>query len=360
VKVNAAGTAFDYATYVAGSSTDLAAGIAVDASGAALIRGNTMSRDFPVTSAAYRTTGFDDGANTTPFLARLAPDGSRLVYCTFTGNGGEMAQALAVDNAGNAAIAEQGSGSVVSILRFDPQGALISRSRPLPPVNLPFHGEALTMDAAGVAYLIGFPVLANYPVKDSLAECGTAVFAAFDSAGNLLQSSYIGGAADVSSGSALAIAVGPDSTVYVAGPNGAVGDPITLSRLSPRTPARPIALVCAGNAASFDGAAIAPGEIVSLFGQGLGPSSAAQPDVSGKSGFPTALAGVRVTFDGIPAPLLYVQDGQINTIAPWRLAPGKAIPICVVYNGGQGTASSGRPCAPLRERSRPMARTPPR
>jgi uncharacterized protein (TIGR03437 family) len=40
-----------------------------------------------------------------------------------------------------------------------------------------------------------------------------------------------------------------------------------------------------------------------------------------------------VTFDGTPAPLLYVQDGQINAIAPWSLAAGETTRICVSFRG---------------------------
>jgi uncharacterized protein (TIGR03437 family) len=39
-----------------------------------------------------------------------------------------------------------------------------------------------------------------------------------------------------------------------------------------------------------------------------------------------------VTFDGTPAPLLWVQDAQINTVAPWSLTPGKTTQVCVSYN----------------------------
>jgi uncharacterized protein (TIGR03437 family) len=41
---------------------------------------------------------------------------------------------------------------------------------------------------------------------------------------------------------------------------------------------------------------------------------------------------VEVTFDGKPAPLLWVQDAQINAMAPWSLAPGLNTQVCVSYN----------------------------
>ena len=55
------------------------------------------------------------------------------------------------------------------------------------------------------------------------------------------------------------------------------------------------------------GLAVAPGEIVTLMGLGLGPESAAVglPDRNG--GLATELGGTVVKFGGIPVPLLYVQ-----------------------------------------------------
>jgi hypothetical protein len=39
-----------------------------------------------------------------------------------------------------------------------------------------------------------------------------------------------------------------------------------------------------------------------------------------------------VTFDGTAAPLLWVQDQQINAVAPWSLTPGQNTQVCVSYN----------------------------
>jgi uncharacterized protein (TIGR03437 family) len=41
---------------------------------------------------------------------------------------------------------------------------------------------------------------------------------------------------------------------------------------------------------------------------------------------------VEVTFDGTPAPLLWVQDAQINAVAPWSLTPGQNTKVCASYN----------------------------
>jgi uncharacterized protein (TIGR03437 family) len=61
---------------------------------------------------------------------------------------------------------------------------------------------------------------------------------------------------------------------------------------------------------------VAPGSLVAIFGTGIGPAAGAVP--SGPSA--DTLAGVSVTFNGIPAPLLYVSARQINAQVPWEIS----------------------------------------
>ncbi len=100
-KINAAGTAFDYVTYLGGSGNDEAFGVAVDAAGQAYVTGYTESDDFPTTSGAFqRAIGLShhDG-----FLAKLDGGGAALVYATFFGaNGSTNPAGVAVDSSGNA------------------------------------------------------------------------------------------------------------------------------------------------------------------------------------------------------------------------------------------------------------------
>ncbi len=88
------------------------------------------------------------------------------------------------------------------------------------------------------------------------------------------------------------------------------------------------------NAASYYSSVpsfIAPGELVTLQSSGFGPDVG----VSSSPGplLPTQLAGVQVFFDELAAPLMYVQAGQINAMAPWELAGRTSTQVHVVYNG---------------------------
>jgi uncharacterized protein (TIGR03437 family) len=79
------------------------------------------------------------------------------------------------------------------------------------------------------------------------------------------------------------------------------------------------AIAAVSNAASYNEAGIAPGEIVTLFGANLGPASAAtlQLDASGKVA--TTLAATQVLFGGIPAPMIYAGPTQVSAVVPFEV-----------------------------------------
>jgi uncharacterized protein (TIGR03437 family) len=63
-------------------------------------------------------------------------------------------------------------------------------------------------------------------------------------------------------------------------------------------------------------AAVAPGQLLTLYGSNLAAEGIAPSTAS----FPTSFNGVTVTFNGIPAPILYTADSQINLQAPYEIA----------------------------------------
>lgn len=74
------------------------------------------------------------------------------------------------------------------------------------------------------------------------------------------------------------------------------------------------------SAASFLPGPVAPGQIVSIFGTAIGPSEgvAAQLDSAGRVS--TFAAETQVFFDGIPAPLFFVREDQVNAQVPYGIA----------------------------------------
>jgi len=74
-----------------------------------------------------------------------------------------------------------------------------------------------------------------------------------------------------------------------------------------------------GNAATYANNGIAPGEVVVIFGNNLGPATGLGNQVSAGV-LPNSLAGVRVWFDGVAAPILYASAGQLNVVAPYAIA----------------------------------------
>ncbi len=86
-----------------------------------------------------------------------------------------------------------------------------------------------------------------------------------------------------------------------------------------------------GNAASGVGSQLAPGEIISIKGSGLGPGTPVSFTL-GSLTSPT-LAGVQVTFDGFSGTLLYVSSTQINVTVPYEIAGHTSTSIVVTYQG---------------------------
>ncbi len=86
------------------------------------------------------------------------------------------------------------------------------------------------------------------------------------------------------------------------------------------------------NAATFLAGPVAPGQLVSLFGQRLGPAQGVVFTLD-HDRLPTTLGGTRITFDGVPAPLFYVSAGQVNLQLPYELARRTSTQMVVNVEG---------------------------
>jgi uncharacterized protein (TIGR03437 family) len=99
------------------------------------------------------------------------------------------------------------------------------------------------------------------------------------------------------------------------------------------TAAGPVVAAVA-NAASYATGAVAPGEMVVIYGSSLGGATIVTMQVTAGL-VATMLAGTRVLFDGLPAPLLYTTANQVSAIVPYGLDGHTQTSLQVEYQGIQ-------------------------
>jgi uncharacterized protein (TIGR03437 family) len=104
------------------------------------------------------------------------------------------------------------------------------------------------------------------------------------------------------------------ATITVAGSGTATGSTAITVTLEVTAPLPTISRVT--NAASFNTGSIAAGEVITIFGVAMGPTTLA---VAPQGQFPTSLGGVSVTVGGYAAPLIYVRNDQISAIVPYEI-----------------------------------------
>jgi uncharacterized protein (TIGR03437 family) len=207
-----------YSTYLGGSSSDTATGIATDTAGNVYVIGHAQSADFPVTSGAFQTTNQSCGK---PFVTKLNPTGSALIYSTYLGGSGcDSALGLAVDGAGNvyvvgAAISNDfptttgafqtaNPGAAAFVTKLNPTGAALLYSTYLGGGASYLGGvsaSAVAVDSSGNAYIAGVTDSSTFPVtpgafqpaaKNNLAS--NAFVTKLNPAGSaLVYSTFLGG-----------------------------------------------------------------------------------------------------------------------------------------------------------------------
>jgi len=107
-KINSAGSALVYSTYLGGSGGafggDLGKSVSVDPSGNVYVTGTTRSANFPTTATApQKTASAGPQGVQTAFVSKLNASGSALLFSTYLGgSGGDSGNAIAVDAAGDA------------------------------------------------------------------------------------------------------------------------------------------------------------------------------------------------------------------------------------------------------------------
>jgi hypothetical protein len=232
LKLNAAGTALLYSTYLGGSGLDLCRGIAIDSAANAYVTGTTYSTNFPVQTAFQSTlSGIADA-----FVTKLSASGSALVYSTFLGgSSSEDGNAIAVDSSGAAYVAGHTLSAnfpvttgVVQSLKNPDYDAFVSKLSPggNTLAYSTFAGgsggdsaTAIAVDSRGRALIAGFTNSPDLPMNGAVQSSWRGSFdifaAVLDSSGyQWLFSTYLGGSAD---DRAFAAAAGSSNRIYIAG-----------------------------------------------------------------------------------------------------------------------------------------------
>jgi hypothetical protein len=241
-KLNAAGSALVYSTYLGGVDNDEPRAIALDAAGNAYVAGETVSADFPVTAGAFDTvrSGEYDA-----FVTKLNTAGSALVYSTFLGGlVSENADGLAVDSANQVFLV----GSTRSddfpttagafdtthnglfdayVTKLDATGSALIYSTFLGGADGDFGGD-LDIDGEGNAYVVGGTLSPEFPTTPGAFD---TIFPSGGSAGFVVKLNAFGSAIVYSTflrgGGASAIAVDPAGNAWMTGGTSAPDFPTT-------------------------------------------------------------------------------------------------------------------------------------
>jgi uncharacterized protein (TIGR03437 family) len=343
-KLNQVGSGWDYLTFLGGSDQDTATGVAVNASGEAYVAGRTSSANFPGAVRGAQKTLI---GSTDLFVAKLTASGSGLYWSTYLGTGGDGLPVanIALDASGGVYVATAGEFvPSVALYKLTPDGSAFVYSKTLGIYSqYAQYAPSIVVNAAGEVYLGGTTDSQDLPTTPGALEGANYIRSVdgyilkFDATGSkVLYGSYFS-AGSVWTAGVQGIGLDASGHLYAAGS----GEPAPGNEWwgcvvkTDLTQTPPVWLGAALNSASYIASEIAPGELVTLFGAGIGPATpVAAQAINGK--LPTELGGVEVLVNGVAAPLLYVSSGQINAIVPFGVPV--IAEVVVAAPGGQSNA----------------------
>jgi uncharacterized protein (TIGR03437 family) len=397
------------AAYLAGSGTDIPVALKLDAAGNVYLAGTTTSADFPTTAAAYQRTfeGAPGGDPTLPiickgsdqFVAKFDPALRNVRFSTFIGTSWtERTDAFAIGPDGTLHIAgtrgtERGLCPAWPILtRLNSEGSAALYTAVVRDAPSPYGGYAVAVDATGGAILAGDTrrwALSPPAARIWRLDPQGRIVATRDMSGLVLSLASGSGEELVLLGSSwpgrLTPTPGAPGGCYQS-PGSPMSDQPYVARLNTRTlvpaylgylwapfawladvgrvvvvgnrydlrpsyavlpvgPPGPGTVTCAANSANYISNAVSPGELVSVFGVGIGPPSPAAARLDAAGNVTSELAGVRVWAGGLPAPLLYVSSNQINLVMPSGVS-GETVRM-ELYRDGTRVAAFDKPLLPL-------------
>jgi Beta-propeller repeat len=237
-----------YSTYLGGTASDVAQGVAVDAAGNAYISGLTSSLDFPTAEPLQPAPA--GGLGSDVFVTKLNANGSGLVYSTYLGgNNIEEGLDIAVDREGNVYLtgftfssnfptmnpfqpAISGFGDIF-VTKLNSAGSALIYSTYLGGSSVE-RGQGLAIDRQGNVYLTGSTLSSDFPtmnpLQPTLSKSQDAFVTKLNSTGSaLVFSTYLGGS-DADTGGDIAVDLG--GNVYLVGGTSSIDFP-TANPLQP-------------------------------------------------------------------------------------------------------------------------------
>jgi uncharacterized protein (TIGR03437 family) len=232
-----------------------------------------------------------------------------------TGDGGAATKAtlesplsIAIDSSGNIFIGDTGTNSIREITT-DGNIRTVAKN---------VSADSLAVDASGNLYFTDgvSPVVQEILASGSvitIAGNGTSGYGGDVGQSTLAQLDHPQG-----------VSVTANGTVYIADTNNHI-----IRQLTPV----PFSVGAINNAASGVGGAVAPGEIVAVFGNGLGPATLTSFKVANGSIGSTIPGGAQIFFGASPAPLIYTSSGLAAAIVPYSVAGQSTANVALLLNG---------------------------
>ncbi|MGA7236592.1 MAG: hypothetical protein WBY44_12980 [Bryobacteraceae bacterium] len=273
-------------------------------------------------------------------IRELLPDGT---ITTVAGNGGQgpggdggaatsaqlnLPTGVTLDAAGNVYIADQGNNRVREVATNGTISTLAGSAA----YGIGDGGPA-TAALLDAPYSVAVDAAGNVYLSDTghnrVREVSNGTITTLAGTGNCCYAGDGGPAGSAQLNAPGALLVDSSGRVYVAD---AGNNAVRLIQQAATGGAPSISAIT--NAASNQTGAIAPGEIIAIYGSTLGPVQLAAPPANGTSG-PVQFDGVVVLVDGIPAQIVYVSATQVSAIVP-RSVSGPNAQVAVQYLGQTG------------------------
>ena len=339
--------------------------------GAIYISGGIKPGELSPSPSAFDPTPLDFGAIGTGFIARLNPSGTRVEAATYVPasaafnlklrrNGDVLFSAggmfgaldaslstlvfstptsnfptIQLDDAENIYVGEQ-----FAVKKYAPDGKRLLFTFD---IVSPGSFDGFTVTRSGMLFLFLSGVPPNFPTRNGTRPCqanlatppssvipGGRVLLVIGPQGDVLYATYMLEAVTM----ALSAANDHPYAFAYAPVNLTTPGWIGLVHFNPDELPSPHAFAgCLVHSGTLNLSSAAPGTIMTIFGEGLGPAPGQSFAVqNGLVSFD--VAGTSVSVDGMPAPVLYTQPNQINFIMPWSLrTDGTRVPICVTVKG---------------------------